>query len=422
MAKSKESLPATPEGLAASLLTRLNEVSTSTKAYTMGDHAEHTWGIPIPSLAFQYLIGGSSVLPCQRYFQIGGEAKSYKSTLDVQFALWNVQAGGISIVIDTEHKTSAGMLDAMSWWCTTEEQKKRLIYKAANSIEEWQTIATSLLEYAINEEERPKGKRVPLYLGIDSLMGSSTGEALTDLFKEGHAEARGYPLDVMKVTNWLKKISLLRTTMSVGWVRHLKQSIEPSHTGPKFKEVGGSEAGFRASLGLRVSKKQSPDEWASHPALPHKEYSAQGHQLFIKSEISCLGPDKRTVSPHILWQYIPQTITDSDGTTRTVQRQIMAMDWAGALGNLLVDMKYDDKTKAFAKDIERLDAVLYFTQPKANRVKCEKLGLDGVTMTEFGQAIEANPEARKAVSNILNISEFRSVQDADIDRGTPEGT
>jgi hypothetical protein len=250
-------------------------------------------------------------------------------------------------------------------------------------------------------------------------MGSSTEDALIDLIKEGHAESRGYPLDVMKVTNWLKKISLLKTTMSVGWVRHLKQSIEPSHTGPKFKEVGGAEPGFRASLGLRVSKKQSPDEWASHPALPHKEYSAQGHQLFIKSELSCLGPDKRTISPHILWQYIPQDVTDPDGKVRSTQRQIMCLDWAGALGNLLCDMKYDDKNKALAQDIKRLDEALYFTQPKANRIKCEKLGLDGVTMTEFGQAIEANPEVRALISNVLHISEFRSVQDADIDRGTP---
>lgn len=416
MAKQKDIMPETPEGLAATLLSRLNEVSTSTKAYTMGDHAEHTWGIPIPSLAFQWLIGGSSVLPCQRFFSISGQPKSFKSTLTIQFGLWNVLAGGIFVPVDTEHKTSASMLDAMTWWCTDDIQKKRMLFKEVNSIDEWQQLATSILEYELATPIRPKKHRIPIYVSIDSLLGRSTEDAMETIMKEGHATVRGYPEETMKVTNWLKKIVLTGTTMSMGWVRHLKQSIEQSHTGPKFREVGGAEAGFRASLGLQVSKKQSPDRYAYHPALPNKDVSAEGYQLFIKSDMSCLGPDKRQIEPDVVWQYVPQEVQDEDGTTRVVQRQIMALDWAGALGSLLRDFKYDDRRKAYASDLKKLNDTLAFTQPKANRIKCDELGMDDVSLTEFGQGIENHPEIRARISRFLNISEYRSVQDADIDK------
>ncbi len=421
MAKKDKSVqPLEAEGLAADLLNTMNQLSTSTKAYVLGDHAEHTWGIPIPNLAFQWVIGGSNVFPCQRYLSISGPPKSFKSTLAVQLGVWHVQAGGIYVPIDNESKTSATMLEAMTWWCLDEAQQRRILFKETKSVEEWQKIATGIIEKAQKDPERPKGARVPIYLAVDSLMGTAAEEAQEALMKEGHAEARGYPLEVMAVTNWFKRISLTGTTMSVGYVRQLKEAMNAGHGGPQFKETGGAQAAFACSLSLRVTKSQTPDSFATHAALPHPNIPGEGYTLWLKSDLSCLGPDKRTLAVDVIWQYVDQEYTDEAGEKRNRRRQIMVYDWAGALGRLLFQTKYDDKKKGYTAEIDQLNEALFFSQAKHNRIKCEKLGLECATFTEFGLAIEANPEVRQRISDYLNISQYRTVQEADIDKLAPK--
>ncbi len=406
-----------PEGFAALILGNMNKKSTSTQAYQAGDHAKFTYGVPIPSLIFQYIVGGANILPTQRIFSISGAPKSFKSTLAVEYGVWHVLDNGIFFDLDNESKTSATMLDAMTWWRLTPEQLSRVIYKETASIEEWSTMVTTILKAAEAAEIPPKNQRIPIYVGLDSLTGKTSDEAQEDLMKEGHAEARQYPVTVMQITNFLKGLSLMNTTMSFGYVRHAKKSMEANEHG-KLKEAGGSEASFRSSLSIMV-RKDKGFNFADHPALPHRNVSGEGYTLSMQSEMSCLGPDKRRISVDIVWQYVPFEFTEVDAEGNEVkvvrQRQIMVYDWAGALGEYLWTFCHGEtKDRGYVPDQAKLKAILPFTSPTSRRVNCEILGLEAADFTEFGKAIEANPDVRAKIAAFLGIANYRDVQAADI--------
>ncbi len=405
-----------PDSLAQLAINAVNEGSTSTKAYTLGDHAEHTWGINIPSLAFQWMIGGSNVFPCQRYLSVSGEPKSLKSTLMIQVLSWHVLAGGLGYAIDNESKTSASMLDAMTWWSLTDDQRKLLIFKESANVEEWQGVCTKAIELARKIGYREKGKRIPFFISIDSLTGKSSESEQEAVEKEGFAAARGFPVRAAQITRYLETMQLTGTTCSVGYVRHLKQTIDGGAPGmpPPKKETGGSAANFKASLSIRVVKLGGV-QYATNAAMPYPNVPCEGYPLILESNMSCLGPDKRKIQVECLWQYVEDPAVAAVEGKVAPRKQIMKYDWEGALGRLLWAHKYDPKFGCYAYDKDRLDRALLFVQKSSKTVKCEELGLAEATFSEFGRAIESNPDVRERISNFLDIKQYRSVQDVDLD-------
>lgn len=408
MAKQKNIDTTDNSSLVQQALKALNSGATSTKAYQLGSHREHTWGILVPTLAFQWLIGGSSVFPAQRFLSLSGLAGSLKSTLGIEIATWFAMQGGISSYIDNESKSSASMFDAMTWWRLNEEQLSRLFYKEVANMEEWMGVLTELIKFAQQVGYGKKGERLPVFALIDSLTGKAALAEQEAVADEGFAASRGFPTRAAAITRYLETMQLTGTLMSIGYVRHLKQAIDGSgHGPPQNKETGGSAAQFKASLSIRLAKGK-PISLADHPALPHRDTTVDGYEVFMESNKSCLGPDKRRLTVDVVWQYVMQ----EDGTTR----QIMVYDWAGALGRLLWGMKYgDDKTKLYQQDIERLKTALEFSNPKAKLINCEELGLEGANLTEFGRAIEANPAVREKISRFLMISQYNDIQVVDLE-------
>jgi hypothetical protein len=387
----------------------LNQGASREGAYQLGDHAEHTWGIPIPSLAMQWLIGGSAVFPCQRVLSVSGLPKSLKSTTIIEFLRWVVVAKGIGLYNDNEGKTSASMLDAMTWHDLDEEQQSRLLINETRSVEEWMQFATNSLKLARNFGYGPKGKRVPTFLVIDSLTGKATESEIEAMEKEGSAAGRAFPIRAAAIAKFLEGYDLSNTLLSFGYVRHMKPSIDGGMPGmpAQNRESGGQAGNFKASLSLRVTKGAGLSA-ASHPSMPFKDVPVEGYTLYMESNMSCLGPDHRRMAVDILWQYVPR----EDGTTK----QLMKYDWGGALGTLLWGFKYSEKDaqRLYEYDKDRLDKALLFTQGKSKRVNCAALGLADVSLSEFGNAIEANPEMRMAVSKFLNIQQYRDVQEVDL--------
>lgn len=392
--------------LASSLLTNLNKKATGSKAYLQGDHAENTWGLEIPSLAFQWLIGGSNVIPLQRYLGISGAEKSYKSTLAIELGNWFILGGGTHVHLDTENKTNPGMLHGMTWWNDVDSDER--IYKCCRSISEWQDMVTTVVE-STRGKEQAKGEREPILVTVDSLVGKSTDDADESLRKEGHAPERTYPVAASQVTNYLEALNLLGTQIAVSWTQHMKKSVDQPKYGPvDYREKGASAAQFACSTHLRVTK-GSPIACAGHDSSAFPDGGTiQGYEVWIKTARSCVGPDNRSIMVPLLWQY-PETESGE-------HRQAMWFDWPGALGQLLCSMKYSKKfqPKLFEKDKKALSEALHFVET-SKRVKCDELGLSKASYHEFGKAIEQDEEIRARISRFLNISRFPSVQEADID-------
>ena len=406
-------VPAVDE-LVGDLLAGLAKHQTSTRAVLSGDLANRTWGLPIAPLAFQYIIGGVSVLPSQRYYTVSGLHKSFKSTLLREICCWYAAAGGIACSIDTENKSSDTLTDAMTWWRQEQLSKGKLIFDDAESLEQWQDKVTEFIKFAKRVGPREKGKRIPMFVVVDSLTARASKSAQEELAKEGHAEGRGYPIAAAATAGFLKATSLLGTTMSVGVVRHLAVDISAaaSYGGPKMREAGATAMNFQYSAALRMAR-VSTIRQASHPEAPFPDIPVEGYTITMHCDQSCLGPViDRKIDVDILWQYV----TQADGT----QRQALFYCWNGALGKLLWSDRWNsDKTKrVFESEQIRLDGLLKFSatpNKTKGEITCESLGLKDATFSDFGKAISESPAATEAIQKYLNISRYPSLQDVDIE-------
>ena len=392
------------------LIESLNKKSLGTNAYLQGDLGKHTYGVPIPYLAAIYLLGGMNVLPISRYFGVSGEEKSFKSTLQVEFGNWFLMAGGMHLLLDPEQKTSATMLDAMTWWDDRIPPDRR-IYKACRSIDEWQVQVTTAIKIMRAQGPVPKGQRVPVYIVVDGMTSKGTESQMANLEKEGEAAERGYPVAAAKTTYFLESLNLLGTTCAVGWVQHMKAEIEQdSYGGTKYKEKGAKASQFACSTHLRVTKWSGGLNFAEFPGAPSPSTPVTGYELYVKCVRSSVGESDHSLILPVLWQHIPQ----ESGETR----QAMWFDWYGALGALLLSMKYNDKHKPralYAQEKAALAEVVDFSQPHVGKVTCKKYGLEDALATEFGRAIENDPETRAKLAKFFHVATYANVQDVDID-------
>lgn len=410
MAKAKDKPATNVATVAQGLMAALAQSTASRAGYTFGDHAQHTWGIQIPHLALQWFVGGSNVWPAQRTICIDGEAASLKSTLMVEIGTLHALAGGFFLYIDNERKTSASMLEAMQHWRLNDETRAALCqYIPCDTAEQWQQAVIASLSYSKQYFSLPKGSRIPFFICVDSLTAVDTEEQLKTLEKEGHAQARSYPVAIMQITNFLKQLDPSGTTASLGFVRHLKVKTEHQGYGDNMRATGGSQVQFMTSLAIRASA-TAPKSCAKHPGAVDPTIPCEIRTVFLKTAKTCLGPGNRSLSVDVISQFVPDP-SDPDGLEG---KQVLKFDWHGALGKLLSDMKYDQKNKLYESDRERLDKALYFVAgAKANTVKCETLGLDGASLTEFGAAIEDSAEACERIRKFLNIKKYPTLQEAD---------
>lgn len=385
---------------------------SSLKAYLADDHARYTFGVDIP-LVLQYLFGEANKLRCQIFLGVSGLRASTKSMFVYELGNYVMNTGGVHFAIDTENKTSPSLMAALTRGHSRKLQpekfsSKRRVFSTAGSIEDWQEQTTEIIDRFRELGGLPKGKRVAGMVSVDSMMARTTEEQQTKLAKEGHSEGRGYPVANAMITNYLESVSLRGTTAIFAYVQHMKEAIDSMAHGKQYREKGPSAAEFAATLHLRLRRIKSfnvvyhPARWVDGPPC-------EGHTIQIDTHKSCMGPDKRRIQVDVLWQYIDEE--DEEGNK--VANQYMTYDWWGALGNLLISMKYGEK-KACAHDVERLNEALLFTV-SGKDVKCKELGLDGVSVTEFGRAIEHNPEVKARVSHFLRIKPYTDFQEADIE-------
>ncbi len=368
------------------------------------DHRKLTFGVSFPSLAFQWLIGHCSVIPCQRILTVAAPPKNLKSTVMVALITEYARLQGDGIYIDNEKgKTSSSMLESQLKQLNSADAE-RVMYVRSQSAEGWMEIVTDMVKLHREElYDAKKGERRPMLIVVDSLTGTGDDDSQAELLKEGSAEARGYPVQAAQVTRFLSALNLNGTLITLAFVQHLKEKIDQMGHGDKMKEKGAVQAMFDTSLGLRVAKGVEVRA-ASHPLFPNGK-PVEGYTLWISTKNSCLGPDKNKLSVDCLWQY------EADATGEAVQN--MKFDWPGALGRLLCDMQYDKDN--YADNKEELKAALKFTgKINGKDISCKELGLEDVDSHTFGKAIQEHPEVSERIRKFLRIVKYNDVQQADL--------
>jgi len=413
MAKKKEDF--TPDSLVASIIA--SNKATFGAAYLAKDHRDYVYGIPIPSLAFQWVIGGINVLPLSRVMAISGDYGSMKSTLSMEIGSWFIKAGGVEGREDTENKTAPTMYDAIRY--DLDERTRALsMHHHANSSEDWMAGILEYVSIVDSDAARdcPPGKRVPVCAFVDSINGKESKSDSEQLMEKGHSEARGYATLNNQIKKFFAAVPLFGVPMLLGYTAHLKDEIQQEGQkkafGPKKqKELGGSSASFYATLVLRLKVGGTVDEKGAD-GIP-----IEGKRITITTHKSSLGPGGRSITVPCVWRYV------EDPNSKDGFRQEAWWDWDYALGFLVWRHIYDDSGFS-THERDAFRAVFpcsakggSYTAPTYTELAKKEPGQVTLfdddkshDMTDLGIAISRNPELMEKLRVMLHIVKCHDVQ------------
>ena len=387
-------------------------------AYRTEEHEDHTFILPIPAkaIAFMWVIGGLNGLPLGRVMGVSGEYASFKSTLLAEVGNWFLTENGVDLNIDTEQKTSATMYQAVRS-TVPEVDRERGLHEQAMSVDDWQTIALDFVKQWSEDDVRElgPGQRIPLRIGIDSLVGKEGKEEQEKLLQEGAASERGYATINNKIKKFFAGLDLSGLPVLLTYVTHLKEELDsgrPSYMGKKMKELGGTSPGFYATLVLRCNRGPSIRKTNDEGEL------VEGYVLKISCHKTSAGPDGRYIEVPYVWKYV------EDEDELSGFRQVGWFDWEWALGRLLWRYLYDPKF-TLAAERHRFKELFPIvgnggskSSPKYQESKTAENRLfpdeDGPLDLELlGRRVIEDKELFNKVRKMLRIFTFPSVQEVE---------
>lgn len=411
MAKKKEEF--TRDSLIDSIIAK--NKATIGAAYRSKDHREYIYGVPIPALPFQWVIGGIDVIPLSRAICISGDYGAMKSTLSMEIGSWFIKHHGVEGRQDTENKTAPTMYDAIRY-DLKEEERAMSTHEHANSSEAWMQGVLNYVELCDSERARacPPGERIPVCVFVDSINGKESESESAQLMEKGHSEARGYATLNNQIKKFFAAVPLFGVPMLLGYTAHLKEEIAQEGSkghGPRQKEMGGKSASFYATLVLRLRKTANID-YIGADKIP-----IEGKLIEIRAHKSSLGPSDRAIHVPCVWRYV------EDSSHKDGFRQEAWWDWDWALGFLIWRGIYDDK--AFSAHERNAFKAIFpasadggsWTTPKYKELSNIEEGQvslfdDGEahTMIELGIAVAQRPELLEKIRIMLHIVKCNDVQ------------
>jgi hypothetical protein len=257
-----------------------------------GENNNLVIGIPIPALAFEYVIS-QDVLPLGLVTQMVGPPNSLKSSLAFEFMRWIRQAGGGSNLFEMETKYDEDWNRAITGFA---HHEKNVIVDKCNSVEEWQQRLQKRIEWHKAKMEGTKedpgpGRVFPVGLFVDTIMGKVSYETQEKVHKEGFA-GRNFPLEALSITTFMKTVPQLldEWPFFLCLMNHLKFGKDEMGRETR-RTAGGVGVNFQESWELETSVRKSKIE--------SKDW--EGRIIQIKCEKNSFGPTGRKVDTRLLW-------------------------------------------------------------------------------------------------------------------------
>jgi len=392
-------------------------------AYRTTEHRNHTFGIDIPNLPMQWLLGGINKLPLGRILAFSGEYGSFKSSLAASIGGWFMTQNGIFVDIDTEGKKSPTTYESI-YFRMDGEELSRSVMEAAETPEEWQDIANTWLAKVKGEgvNNLPPGDRIPLLINVDSIIGRATEAEQTKMQQEGHASERGYATINNMIKKFMSGISLIGTSCCVSYITHLKDEQADGSGGPmqakKQKELGGTSPGFYATTIIRTSRGKAIDY------VDDEGVTVEGYLVKLKGHKVSTGPNNRVIYVPYLWRYVDD-VDHPDGF-----RQEAWFDWNWACGLMIWRMVFDRdwfKESEYASQLQEVLALKKAgskTTPKFEQLATLPEGaypfvdedgkrLGEMTPREFGAYVHSCPDLMREIQRRVHINLYPDVQEVE---------
>jgi hypothetical protein len=331
----------------------------------------------------QFLVG-IDVIPLHRVFHLVGAPASFKSTMAWYFAYKFLEAGGIVVWLDTEHKSNPDMVKAFLKGDSKGYGKQVLVHK----LKTLDDTLSAMTKHAKWYDSKIPTKSVPFMLLLDSLGAVTSKEAIERMNKEGKAQdgaSFSHAHKAMELTEQFRAYvptHLDDKPMFMLCTNHLKKEVGGAQMPgmkPKDRTGGGVGKDFASTCTIKMSSSK-----AASTAEETKR------ELYMQTTKSSLAPEGRKIKVMMTIKQDPE-LKDPEGNPI----RIAFFDWNTALCELLTDEKQISKTKR--------NEIIQITRKNAAKYTCTTLGMTDVHPRELGEAIHNNKEIMQGLQEMLGI-------------------
>jgi len=194
--------------------------------------------IPVPSIAFRYLIQ-SEGLPLSSIYQLVGSPGSFKSTMLAEVQRWHRICGGLNVTMEAETKDQEDLR-----WAILNHDYSACKVEECLTLEEWMQKVTWYIQTLQKkmDADDSAGRSVPVCLGVDSLTGKASEKTAKKIRETGHAQL-GFAIEA----NMIKTYMQVMPSWLLGWpfnfvgINHLKIHQDPL-TGMIDESIAGGWA------------------------------------------------------------------------------------------------------------------------------------------------------------------------------------
>lgn len=337
-------------------------------------------GLPMPKGAFalRWLLRNDA-WPLSRLMQFCGPEGSAKSALLYEVMRWFYEAGGGSVLIETEAKDSPDMRRSIMGRAAVD----RFILHRCTSLEDWQEALTGEVEYVKGVlKSQGMGTTVPVLFGIDSLMARASRETITKITEDGFA-GRAHPVEALKIASYIRAFYDMvgGYPFDVIGTNHLKNDITSQNPHQK-RTPGGSSVKFQETFEIQMQRIGDIDT-VHHGGL----------EVSLQTVKNSLGPSRKKITASLLWRH---EVIDGQLT------QISWWDWPSATTDLL--LKYVEGKGEIAKAVSAV--VDLHPKKTTQRVWSNALGISEESPVSYEEAaliLDDTPHVVEALHNMFGI-------------------
>jgi len=393
------------DGLMGGVLAAARDKFGASKVFATKAEVERLCiGIPMPSLAMEYLLA-NNVFPLSALVMLAGTYGAGKSTLSYEIMRWFYELSGINVHIDTENKFDAD-------WCCQIMRKQDLplpfIPNRATSLEEMQDLLTHYLK-AVKDKlkgtaaEPGPGNTIPCAFVVDSLAAAASATIQDKIFKEGHA-TRAHPVNALLNTHYLQAVKKLITGLpfTLVVVNHKKKKTDQNGITTEHT-LGGEAYNFHESFQIDVEGMKSQ----------FKNSQFAGRYIRLKCSKNSFGPAHRRIMTRLIWYKAEVEVENEQGELEYKEQDQAFWDWDWATIRLLHDAVGDDAAR-----LKNMGLSCTWKSPKAD-VEClvnmPALGMaksDWLPWQEAGKMISENPEVTDRIRQAMGIKCRRQLDKA----------
>lgn len=348
----------------------------------VAEENELVTGLPLPSLAMEYLLA-SSVLPLGRLIHLYGQWASCKSTLLYEIFRWHVMCGGLGFLAETEQKISTDMWQNY----ISVGGSPRGAFCTCKYVEAWQQYVLDKLQFCRKRmdgtvAEPGVGRIIPVALGLDSLAACMSEKTHDQILSDGHA-TRGFAVEAALNARFLRvfKTELDELPMTFVLVNHLTQRTDTMTQNVVEGTLGGVFSNFAATLELKLRRIGKKQTMADH----------EQNNIRIQCMKNSFGPDNRVINVGVKYWYAKKRGETSavpigsrfdwhtatfdliekllTGAQATQCKKVLELERTVVGRDTLVYSKALGVTKSDAMDIEQLGEVLMQNKPVVAKLR-----------------------------------------------------